>query len=415
MLITDGQVPIMPRSLLAVTNNDATLQDREMGALEGHSGAAIAVDGLTPVAALEQILAVAAGGVNEQALAEGLLSKFGTLSNVLAAADQELLGFNGMTAEALKLLRLVAWVREHCDDTAPATLKSNSSASVQPAASPQFYRHSHPIPSVQSEIPLNMPGQTELRLPEKPPQRERRTIQDALIAEGLMALKAAQEAKTTDELQELLLKRLGQNSMETRTRYARSVISWFFPDGVQGLLPRAWQAYQDEGISTDLLRWSYLNEEPIMGRCVSEALFPCENGLAMPATYFDRFLQDCLAEAPPAKTRERLKMNLKRIGFLDRARGKPDRLLPVVPQKTSLLLLLHHLFAAKAVRTVELRNLFTNPFWKYLGYKSEDAVRAVLREADAAGLIGKYVVADQLEQVTTCFTLDEILGKKARL
>src|SRR5665213_3610693 len=102
MLITDGQVPIMPRSLLAVTNNDATLQDREMGALEGHSGAAIAVDGLTPVAALEQILAVAAGGVNEQALAEGLLSKFGTLSNVLAAADQELLGFNGMTAEALK-------------------------------------------------------------------------------------------------------------------------------------------------------------------------------------------------------------------------------------------------------------------------------------------------------------------------
>src|ERR1035437_7507487 len=100
---------------------------------------------------------------------------------------------------------------------------------------------------------------------------------------------------------------------------------------------------------------------------------------------------------------------------LPRGKGKPDRLLPVVTQKTSFLILLHHLFAAKAVRTVELRNLCANPFWKYLGYKSKDAVRALLREADATGLVGKYVVADQLEQVTTCLTLDEILEKRTRL
>jgi hypothetical protein len=396
-------------------NNDSTLQDRETGAFMGHSGAAFDVAGLTPVAALEQILMLVTGATCAETLAKGLLNKFDTLSNLFAATDQELVEFDNITPEALKLLRLVAWVRDHGDDTVLATPKSNSSTSVQPAAPVQFHRHPLPIPTVQSEIPLNMPGQTELRLPEKPPQRERRTIQDVLIPEGLMAIKAAHEAKTSDELQELLMKRLGQNSMETRSRYAQSIIRWFFPDGVQGLLPRTWQAYQDDTISADLLRWSYLNEEPIMGRCVAEALFPCENGMAMPATYFDKFLQDCLGETPPEKTRERLKMNLKRIGFLERARGKPDRLLPVVPQKTSLLVLLHHLFAAKAVRTVELCNLFANPFWKYLGFKSEDAVRGVLREADAKGLIGKYVVADQLEQVTTCFTLDELLERKARL
>ncbi|MBM3302134.1 MAG: hypothetical protein FJY85_19555, partial [Deltaproteobacteria bacterium] len=66
-------------------------------------------------------------------------------------------------------------------------------------------------------------------------------------------------------------------------------------------------------------------------------------------------------------------------------------------------------------RTIELRYLFANPFWKYLGCKSEDAVRSVLRDADAAGLVGKYVVADQLEQVTTCFTLDEFLNRRMRL
>jgi hypothetical protein len=265
-------------------------------------------------------------------------------------------------------------------------------------------------------MPLNLPGQSELPLAQKaPPAREPKTLQDVLLPEGLLALKLAQEVKSPEELQDLLVKRLGQNSIETRRRYAQSIGRWFFPDGLTGLLPRAWHAYQDEAIALDLLRWSYLHQEPIMGGCVAEALFPCETGLAMPATYFDKFLHDHLGEAAPEKTRERLKSNLKKIGFLERAKGKPDRPLPVVTQKTSFLILLHHLFAAKAVRTVELKNLLANPFWKYLGHKSEDAVRAVLREADAAGLVGKYVVADQLEQVTTCFTLDEFLERRARL
>jgi hypothetical protein len=287
---------------------------------------------------------------------------------------------------------------------------------AQPDKAKPHSRPSHrPGLQLQPEIPLGLPGQVELPLANKVPARERKTIQDVLIAEGLIALKVASEATSPEQLQELLMKRLGQNSAETRRRYAHSILKWFFPDGLEGLLPRAWRAYEDEAISTDLLRWSYLNQEPIMGRCVAEALFPCENGLAMPTTYFDKFLQDSLGEPAPEKTRERLRINLKRIGFLDRAKGKPDRLVPVVTQKTSLLILVHHLFAAKAVRTIELRNLFANPFWKFLGYKSEDAVRAVLREADAKGLIGKYVVADQLEQVTTCFTLDELLERKARL
>src|SRR5262249_33599884 len=97
------------------------------------------------------------------------------------------------------------------------------------------------------------------------------------------------------------------------------------------------------------------------------------------------------------------------------SRGKADRLTPVTPHKTSFLILLHHLFAHKSVRTVELRRMFANPFWKFLGYKSEDAVRNLLREADSVGVIGKYVVADQLEQVTTSFALDELLEKKVRL
>ncbi len=218
-----------------------------------------------------------------------------------------------------------------------------------------------------------------------------------------------------DELNELLIKNLSQNSLETRRRYVQSITRWFFQDGIDGLLRKVWRAYGDEAIMHDLLRWSYLAHEPIMGACVADALFPLENGIAIPATYFDKFLAEYLGEVPPDKTRERTKINFKRLGFLDRAKGKPDRLTPVIPQKTSFMILLHHLFAPRAVRTVELRTLLANPFWKYLGYKSEDAVRNVLREADAAGVIGKYIVADQIEQVTTRCSLDEWLKKGMRL
>ena len=152
-----------------------------------------------------------------------------------------------------------------------------------------------------------------------------------------------------------------------------------------------------------------------MGACVSEALYPLEEGILIPSHYFDRFLSDHLGGEPPPKTRQRLKTNLMKLGFLTRARGKPDRLQPVSPTPTAFLILLHYLFAPNGPRTIELRRLFANPFWQYLGFKSEDTVRAVLRSADVAGVLGKYVVADQLEQVTTCLTLHDILARKVQL
>jgi hypothetical protein len=243
----------------------------------------------------------------------------------------------------------------------------------------------------------------------------RKTIQDVLLGEGLLAVKISVGVNTLAELQDALTKELGQNSMETRVRYAQSILQWFFPDGLNGLARRVWMAYKEENIEKDILRYLYLKAEPVMGACVSEALFPLENGMQIPPQYFDHFLKSFLGEAPPEKTRMRLKSNLMKLGFLDRARGKTDRLRPVMPAKTSLLILLHHLYAQRGTRTVELRRLLTNPFWKFLGYKSEDAVRAVLREANTAGILGKYVVADQLEQVTTSMSADEFLTRKVHL
>jgi hypothetical protein len=246
-------------------------------------------------------------------------------------------------------------------------------------------------------------------------RRQKGVIQDLLVSEGLLAAKLSLDAISLDDFQRKLETNLRQNSSETRQRYAQSILKWFFPDGLDGLARKVWTAYHDDRIESDILRHLYLSSEPIMGACVADALFPLQEGIIIPAGYFDRFLKDYLNAEPPPKTRERVKMNLVKLGFLKPARGAGHRLNPITQTKTAFFVLLHHLFAPVQPRTIELRHLFANPFWKYLGFKSEDAVRGVIREANALGLLGKYVVADELEQITSCLSLADILDRGVRL
>ncbi len=242
-----------------------------------------------------------------------------------------------------------------------------------------------------------------------------KTISDLHFPEAILAVKESTSCSDLAELQARLCSRLGQNSQETRLRYARFVIKWFFSDGLNGLARKTWMAYEDDRLLIDVLRYLYLANEPVMGACVAECLFPVESGMRLPGSVFDRFLSTYYSGAQTKKTTQRLKSNLMRLGVLERCQGEDDKLVALTPSKTSLLLLTHHIFAPTGPRTIELRTLLANPFWKYLGFKREDEVRAILREADATGHIGKYVVADQLEQVTTCSTLDALLSQKVRL
>jgi hypothetical protein len=243
--------------------------------------------------------------------------------------------------------------------------------------------------------------------------RRQRVLQDVLINEAILAARLAEGVRSARELESLLAERLPQNSRETRERYAQSILRWFFGDGPDGLVTQVWRAYQDESLQRDILRVLYLRAEPIVGDCVAEALYPLADGMFIPPSYFDAFLAQRLGSTDiPEKTRERLKVNLGKLGFLARSRSRGDRLRAINPSKTAFLIMLHHLFAPEEPRTVELNRLFADPFWKYLGLKSEDSVRSILRLADAGQWIGKYVVADQLEQVTTCYSLKGLLSRR---
>jgi hypothetical protein len=255
-------------------------------------------------------------------------------------------------------------------------------------------------------------------LPVQPIRRgagAKKTISDLHFPEAIFAVKESTACQDLKELQVRLVSRLGQNSEETRVRYARFVIRWFFADGLDGIARKTWVAYQDEKILIDILRYLYLVHEPVMGLCVSECLFPIELGMRVPASLFDRFLSTHYGGAQTKKTTQRVKTNLMRLGVLERSPGDDDKLVALNPSKTSVLLLTHHIFASAEPRTIELQTLLADPFWKYLGLKHEDEVRSIFREADSVGCIGKYVVADQLEQITTNLTLDSFLSSKVRL
>jgi hypothetical protein len=354
---------------------------------------------------LELLLSYSMAGEHVAPLSHSLITSFGCLDRVLRADTYQLLQVPGVGELCVCLIKLTDSIRRHVDHRAAtnqtAVIPDQSRLLTAHEQRELFARNQANHTDGEKSVPVRL--------------RSRKTIQDILLSEGLLAARLALETKSLPELREKLSGQLSQNSIETRRRYSQSVIRWFFTDSVNGLVARTWASYKDEAITNDILRYLYLVQEPVMGLCVADALFPLEPGISIPPTYFDRFLADFFKGEAPNKTRERLKQNLKKLGFLERSKGKPDRLANVTSQKISSVLLLHHLFAANSVRTIEVRHLLANPFWKYLGYKSEDAVRSVLREADAAGLFGKYIVADQLEQITTCFTLDEILERNARL
>lgn len=187
-------------------------------------------NGLTEQAALEQILVFAGIGENSRLLAGQLLHKFDSLSAVLALNKDELLAISGITENAVKLIRTVDWIGRH-ERQHVAVESAPGNASEVSSRLPSSESRLPPV--IQSEMPLNIAGQSELPQVREPPASVKKAIQDALIAEGLLAMKLAHEAKSSDELQEILAKRLGQNSMEKGHRVVPVRVSG---NGVGGCL-----------------------------------------------------------------------------------------------------------------------------------------------------------------------------------
>jgi len=235
-----------------------------------------------------------------------------------------------------------------------------------------------------------------------------------MFKEALAALPAIAPITDLSHLRRKLAETLPQNAEATRIRYAESMIRWFFRDGLQGLALKTWRAYGDYGLQHAVHRYLYLSIEPIVAQSVINVLSKLNEGIIVPDGYLAGHTEKLVGHPLVELTRKRLLSNLRKLGFLERL-PNGDRLASVVVNKTGLLLAFHSEFACEQLSTVSFASIAANPFWRYFGVRTEDELRDFLREADHLGLIGKYVVADRLEQVTPAYTLAELLQRKVRL
>jgi len=244
--------------------------------------------------------------------------------------------------------------------------------------------------------------------------RPQKTLQDVLLKESLLALERAAPLTQLSDLQMTLASGLPQNSEITRLRYANSLIKWFFRDGLNGFSLSVWRAYHDLALQGAIHRYLYFSVEPIMGACVRAVLPRLQEGIIVPPTFLFGNTEKELGHDLVPRSRERLLANLRKLGFLEKT-PNGDRVCAPPFNATATLLALHNAFGVEGPKTIEVAQIEANPFWYYTGLRNADQLRDFLRAADHAGLIGKYVVADRLEQITTSLGLRELIERRARL
>jgi len=206
---------------------------------------------------------------------------------------------------------------------------------------------------------------------------------------------------------------LPQNSSYVRKRYSTSIIHWFFPDHSLDVLPaKVWRSYHNDFLLQDIMRYCYLVQEPVVAEFVTDYLLPLAPGTPVGSGYFENFLKDKYGEVKKDPLNY-LRAAVRDLGFI--RRNKKDAVVQDIPlPKTALLVLVHYIFSPFP-QTVSLKAIISHRFWKFLGIKEAEDIRKILKEANAKGAITKYIIADQLEQITTKYPLDELLQRRIKL
>lgn len=206
---------------------------------------------------------------------------------------------------------------------------------------------------------------------------------------------------------------LPQNSPETRRRIANLIVKWYFPSHSLNEIPTlVWHSYGNEDILTDIMRMMTLEAEAVIARFVTE-----QGQVLTPGTELDLALaRDFVAHTYGGfnpKNYGRLLTTCRHLGFLQLQNNK--WFVGALPRPDNAFLIALHARFAPSPRIVRLSDILSSPFWRYLGLRTPDDVRAILRDAEAAGLISRYVSVDELEQITTRYAIGEYLERALRL
>ena len=239
------------------------------------------------------------------------------------------------------------------------------------------------------------------------------TIQGFPWKDSIDAVKASEDFQNFDDFYKYLIESLPQNSLLTRQKYAELIVRRFFPEKtLSELTPRVWQVYHDEKILTDLMRLSALEAEPAIAEFVLEELFDRMPGSIITTEMVKNYIIETFGEYKKDSYQRLLKV-CRYFGFLSKHDG--DHYVMSIPLTENAFIILLHDRLARTPRIVRISEISESKWWRKLGLRDLDYVRSILRKAEAARIISRFVKVDDLGQITSRYSRDEYLERALRL
>ena len=116
------------------------------------------------------------------------------------------------------------------------------------------------------------------------------TIFKPLWKESKLAIKQSVRFKDFDNFRHYLEENLPQNSEYIRNRYTTVIIRRFFPEGSLGTIPAlVWKHYKNERYLQEVMRYQFLQSEPIIRELVLANVLPLPAGSPLDAITVQRF------------------------------------------------------------------------------------------------------------------------------
>src|SRR5438093_11317177 len=99
--------------------------------------------------------------------------------------------------------------------------------------------------------------------------RSLRTLQECAFDQAVAAVKVSSRFRDWKSFRTHLVEELPYNSRGSREKFTQLIRAATFPDGnIRTLAETVWQAYGDEKLLQQIVRVSYLDNVPLIGRFV---------------------------------------------------------------------------------------------------------------------------------------------------
>lgn len=345
---------------------------------------------------LELLLTYAIPQKDVQPLAKQLLSKFGSLQNVLSADVDTLCKFDGLKTHSTALLKLTDWIRLHSSPEAPFIEQKSQ------AQAPQSTLFESVETKKVKEPPLKAAKQVQ-------PRRGTGLFGKAILKEAIALVPKLPDVHTMDEVRAFLRKNLHFSAQETRRRYSDYIALRMFPNGYADKPLRSFAVkYAGRQELKDVCLYRFCIAEPLMFDVIENLFLPSIGAGRLKRERLREYLQKRFPSSKSIGDSAKAIVDALTAGGVASADHATinfsfrDIALP------SFAFIIHSEFPdpgmydiAKLETNRAVRALFWNP----------TRIMPALYELRNQGLISKISEIDNIRQFTTRWTLDEIVTK----